>query len=213
MNRVSISVGIPPSAERLYIVLLSFIDRTIDGFHPLTECKAEDAITADLSRYFNLHANSGKLPFVFVNQDQKADIGVYGRAYIPENSKKCCWIEAKRLPTPNGRNRDEREYVFVDHTQYKGNGGIERFKLNKHGVGLPVSIMIGYVQENNFDYWLEKVNNWLGEYSTTEPFHNLEYLQEHGETPGRYYSQHERFSAKEHKWMSSFDLYHFWIKI
>ena len=67
MNRSTISVGNPPSPERLYVVLLSFIDQTIDGFRPLTEQAAEDAITADLSRYLNIHASTGNLPFVFVN--------------------------------------------------------------------------------------------------------------------------------------------------
>ena len=213
MNRVSISTGNPPSASRLYVVLVLFISKTIDGFRPLIDNPAEDAITADLSRYFNQHAKKSHLPFEFVNQDLKADIGVHGSAYIPENSKKFCWIEAKRLPTPNERNRDEREYVFVDHTQYKGNGGIERFKLNKHGEDLPVSIMLGYVQENDFEWWFDKVNKWLGEYSTKSPFHNLEYLQKYGEVSGRYYSRHERYSTKKHKWISPFDLYHFWIKV
>ena len=32
MNRVSISTGNPPSASRLYVVLVSFISNTIDGF-------------------------------------------------------------------------------------------------------------------------------------------------------------------------------------
>ena len=213
MDRAPISVGNPPSPDRLYVVLLSFIGQTIDGFQPLTAQAAEDAITADLSRYLNLHASLGNLPFVFVNQDLRADIGVHGRAYIPENSNKFCWIEAKRLPTPNERNRDEREYVFVDHSQYEGNGGIERFKLNKHGEGLPISIMIGYVQEGDFDGWFDKVNNWLVVYSTTTPFHSLEYLQRNGAMSGRYYSHHERYSAKEHKWISPFELFHFWIKI
>lgn len=213
MNRTTISVGNPPSPERLYVVLLSFIDQTIDGFRPLTEQAAEDAITADLSRYLNIHASTGNLPFVFVNQDLRADIGVHGRAYIPENSQKFCWIEAKRLPTPKERSRDEREYVFVDHAQYEGNGGIERFKLNKHGGSLPISIMIGYVQEGDFDFWLEKVNNWLCMYSTTEPFHCLEVLQVHNGKSGRYYSHHERYSLKEHKWISPFELYHFWIRV
>lgn len=213
MNRVSISTGNPPSASRLYVVLVSFISNIIDGFRPLTDNPAEDAITADLSRYFNQHAQKSHLPFEFVNQDLKADIGVHGSAYIPDNSKKFCWIEAKRLPTPNERNRDEREYVFVDHNQYKGNGGIERFKLNKHGEDLPVSIMLGYVQEKDFEWWFDKVNKWLGEYSTTPPFHSLEYLQEYGEVSGRYYSRHERFSTKKYKLISPFDLYHFWIKV
>ncbi len=213
MNRVSITSGNPPSAARLYMVLVSFINSTIDGFRPLTNSPAEDAITADLSRYFNLYAQSNHLPFVFVNQDLRADIGVHGIAYIPENSKKFCWIEAKRLPTPKGQSRDEREYVFVDHANYNGNGGIERFKLNKHGEGLPVSIMIGYVQENDFGWWFNQVNKWLGEYSTTPPFHIQEYLQEYSVEPGRFYSQHERYSAAEQKWMSPFKLFHFWINL
>lgn len=194
-------------------MLVSFIDNIIDEFKPLTQNTAEDEITANLSWFFNNKANALTMPFVFINQDSRADIGVHGRAYLPENGKKFCWIEAKRLPTPKNAGRDEREYVFVDHSRYDGNGGIERFKLNKHGDGLPVSIMIGYVQERDFDGWFDKVNDWLGVYSTTYPFHSLEFLQVNSVSPGRYFSRHERFSVKDNKWMSPIALHHFWIKV
>src|SRR5258706_9862951 len=67
-------------------------------------------------------------------------------------------IECKRLPTPTENERDEREYV----TNEPGtNGGIQRFKLGYHGASHNFGGMVAYVQEENFDYWLGKVNGWI----------------------------------------------------
>ena len=54
MNRTRISVGNPPSPERLYVVLLSFIDQTIDGFQPLTGSRVEDVITLRVTVFWRL---------------------------------------------------------------------------------------------------------------------------------------------------------------
>ncbi len=67
-------------------------------------------------------------------------------------------IECKRLPTPTAKERDEREYVT---TEPKTGGGIQRFKFGHHGASHDFAGMIGYVQENAPDFWLEKVNGWV----------------------------------------------------
>jgi hypothetical protein len=48
-------------------------------------------------------------------------------------------IECKRLPTPRGQDRDEREYVF---SQYTSTGGIQRFKAGHHGASHSLGAMI-----------------------------------------------------------------------
>jgi len=69
-------------------------------------------------------------------------------------------IECKRLPTPKGRNRDEREYVF---NRYASTGGIQRFKAGHHGADHSLGAMIGYVQEETTALWHQRIAGWIGE--------------------------------------------------
>jgi hypothetical protein len=67
-------------------------------------------------------------------------------------------IECKRLPTPKGKDRDEREYVF---TKEGTTGGVQRFKFGHHGSTHDFAAMIGYVQERDFVHWLTEINGWI----------------------------------------------------
>ncbi|MHB1015305.1 MAG: hypothetical protein ACYC2W_08520 [Desulfurivibrionaceae bacterium] len=71
-------------------------------------------------------------------------------------------IECKRLPTPKGKDRDEREYVT---TEFGTTGGIQRFKFGYHGAAHTFAAMIAYVQEDTFSHWLTQVNRWIMELS------------------------------------------------
>lgn len=71
-------------------------------------------------------------------------------------------IECKRLPTPKGKDRDEREYVV---TANGTTGGIQRFKFGHHGAAHRVGAMIAYVQDNTFSHWLAQVNGWIRDLS------------------------------------------------
>ena len=71
-------------------------------------------------------------------------------------------IECKRLPTPEGKKRDEREYVFNQHAS---TGGIQRFKQGHHGAAHSLAAMIGYIQENTAKHWHECVTRWINELS------------------------------------------------
>ena len=74
------------------------------------------------------------------------------RALIP--------IECKRLPTPIGRDRDEREYLF---SRFSSAGGIQRFKAGHHGAAHVRAAMIGYVQERDIPFWFTQVEAWVDE--------------------------------------------------
>lgn len=69
-------------------------------------------------------------------------------------------VESKRLPSQ----------TFV--TEYvKGetnNGGIERFKTEKHGKGLSECGMIGFIEEENFSYWKTSINGWIRDLSQSD---------------------------------------------
>lgn len=157
--------------------------------------------------------------FKFINQDNRADIGVkLGRGYRRDNSKSFCWIEAKRLPTPNNSNktlRDEREYVYVDNSTFKGGGGIQRFKLNRHASNLPLSIIIGYVQEQNFEFWISCINNWIKELSKISSlWSEKEILTPYSDSLwNRYISHHRRIDEKTGIELAPIILHHFWIDL
>ena len=71
-------------------------------------------------------------------------------------------IECKRLPTPKGKDRDEREYVT---TESGTTGGIQRFKFGYHGAAHTFAAMIAYVQQGSFSHWLRQVNCWIRDLS------------------------------------------------
>ncbi|TWI29514.1 hypothetical protein IQ26_05096 [Mesorhizobium tianshanense] len=67
-------------------------------------------------------------------------------------------IECKRLPTPNGKDRDEREYVF---SQFSSTGGIQRFKAGHHAAAHIRAAMIGYVQARDIPFWRTQLDTWI----------------------------------------------------
>jgi len=67
-------------------------------------------------------------------------------------------IECKRLPTPNGKERDEREYLF---SRFSSVGGIQRFKAGHHGAAHARAAMIGYVQDRDITYWRTQIDGWI----------------------------------------------------
>jgi len=67
-------------------------------------------------------------------------------------------IECKRLPTPQEKGRDEREYVF---NRYASTGGIQRFKAGHHGATHKLGAMIAYVQQETCMFWSTRVVEWI----------------------------------------------------
>ena len=76
-------------------------------------------------------------------------------------------IECKRLPTPKGKDRDEREYVF---TKEGTTGGMQRFKFGHHGSTHNFAAIIGYMQERDFTHWLTEINGWIHNLSNGNRF-------------------------------------------
>lgn len=85
-----------------------------------------------------------------------AEILIEGRSYSQYDA--LMPIECKRLPTPKGTDRDEREYVI---SQYKSTGGIQRFKAGHHGANHKIGAMIAYIQNENRDFWNKKIKEWI----------------------------------------------------
>ena len=67
-------------------------------------------------------------------------------------------IECKRLPTPAGTNRDEREYLY---SQFTTTGGVQRFKDGYHAAAHARAAMIGYVQSEDIPFGEIRLNKWV----------------------------------------------------
>lgn len=65
-------------------------------------------------------------------------------------------VESKILTDRFPKDR-KKEYVIGN----KNNGGIERYKIEKHGKGLDECGMLGFVEKENFEYWLTLINRWI----------------------------------------------------
>ena len=120
-------------------------------------------------------------------------------------------IECKRLPTPEEKDRDEREYVV---SATSSTGGLQRFKSGHHGAKHRDAAMIAYVQEQSFSHWLTQVNGWIGDLSS-EPDSTwtlADALQPLKDDLGvglcTLHSHHQRGSGRE-----EIALRHLWIKM
>lgn len=94
--------------------------------------------------------------------------GIPDFAFLPliegESHEPLFIVEAKILPTPKpSKEREATEYVF--YKQVKKQGGIERFKKEKHGKGLSECGMLAFIKNENYQYWFSEINNWIDEIS------------------------------------------------
>jgi len=115
-------------------------------------------------------------------------------------------IEAKRLPAY--KTTFEKDYVYNE----KHNGGIERFKHNKHGIdknGIPLKInaMIGYIEKNDFRFWHTEINNWINEKISTDNLwrNDSTLINVYMKKIAKLHSLHKRINNE------NVELHHFWL--
>ncbi|MDB5499246.1 MAG: hypothetical protein JWP28_3277 [Phenylobacterium sp.] len=75
-------------------------------------------------------------------------------------------IECKRMPTPTGPSRDEREYL---HSRHGSRGGVQRFKAGAHGAAHRNAGMIAYVQTDGIEAWRQRISQWILDLIATLP--------------------------------------------
>ncbi|HUC79395.1 MAG TPA: hypothetical protein VMR70_00710 [Flavisolibacter sp.] len=145
------------------------------------------------SKFYFARENSQKGPSTI-------DIGVYKGPIL------LFTIEAKLLPTPQGSKGNERE----EHEYVYGRGaGIQRFKDGNHGRDnvdqfIPENGMLGLIKDQDFEFWLEKVNQWIRDIN----WESSEALQKnYFNSVAKLKSKHKRVNGPEVL------LHHFWIKV
>ncbi|MDO8465336.1 MAG: hypothetical protein Q7S46_08815 [Gallionella sp.] len=120
-------------------------------------------------------------------------------------------IECKRLPTPKGKDRDEREYAI---NRKATTGGIQRFKAGHHGGNHTLAAMIAYVQDETAAIWFDRVATWIKELNKSAhpgwSMNDLMHLEPDSKRAGLniYRSSHTR-----EKGLPDIKLRHLWVEM
>lgn len=148
------------SWEEVVQVIVSYVDYYLPDFvtyYKYQGCpSAENRITDLLSFHLNT-CNQGYMPFYFGknptqnNGYRETDLGVYVKDRNMNPILPIFEFEAKKL----SQTSNNKEYVCGKR------GGIERFKRNIHSTHLPYCGMLGYVFNNDSNYWMGKINSWI----------------------------------------------------
>jgi hypothetical protein len=194
----------------------AFIDTNISGFisyfRSFSDSSKENRTSEFLIHYFHCRMSEqlGGFPSYYFaknptqqQSDRETDIGIF--AIIPdEKPLTLIEFEAKRLSDTS----NNREYVCGER------GGIERFKRGLHAPHLSVCGMFAYMQSNDSEHWINKINKWINELSdkntdTTILWSNNEILEKTDSFPdfGKYSSCHQRLSLNE------IILYHYFLEL
>lgn len=131
---------------------------------------------------------------------------VQGRSYC--DFETILPVECKRLPTPAGTGRDEREYVT---TRVGVGGAIQRYKEGKHGATHVRAALIAYVQEYSFDYWFVLVGDWIRDLqmSGTPGWSAADALVEHARDAEVGVAVHESIHSRSN--LPAIYLRHLWV--
>lgn len=135
--------------------------------------KGETRLTNQLCKFLNTRSRAASLDHI-IFYPEEPDPTKGGRTIDLAASPKSCSIsingrrfsyydplmpiECKRLPTPDIKKRERREYL---HTRHSTTGGVQRFKAGLHGADFETGAMIGYVQSRATDAWMLTLNYWV----------------------------------------------------
>lgn len=210
--------------------VFSFIENCLPEFKEnFSNIKPEDGLSQELI-YILDNKSREKLPTCAFSSEhmedtskgnsRRDDIGVravkgislYATFY--PNNKPFIAIEAKRLDSKIDKKR-QKEYVVgrLDESKYIESGGIERFKKQIHGVGLIYVGMIGYLQTDDFDTWLKKINNWIDEEIKESTSKDLIWEKQDKLIPNSNNTLFATYNSKHQCKTKNIDMYHIWVDL
>jgi hypothetical protein len=210
--------------------LLAFISASLPGWRddPQRPSKAsETGLTAQLCGYLNgLVRHSPGWDFLQFRREEPDDVDARRSIdliaapsgtviFLGERSytqyETLLPIECKRLPTPAGTERDEREYLF---SQFSSTGGVHRFKAGYHGGSHPRGAMIAYIQDGDIPFWQDKLEAWItalvasmpGDWKEEDRLHPISH--DTVERTGSLRSEHDRPAG-----LGPISLDHLWVQM
>jgi len=207
--------------------VFDFVTSVLEDFEG-KEDDNENHLTNELCKQLGFKKPTG-FPFYFQHQNiedakenTSTDFAAFGTyAYAQTYNKEggefpLVKFEAKRLNTTLPKKR-EREYVIGEYEKselVKNSGGIERFKNLRHGKDVAHAGIIGYVQTDTFDHWIEKINGWIKEevsnpHDSTLTWDEDDYLKANwaNDNLSSYLSKPKR------KKFEQLNMHHVWIKL
>jgi len=161
----------------LIIETLYFFRKHLPGWRDdpeRPEDDSEERLNSSLCDYLNYRARHDYPMAVFHHEEfqtgqRRIDLSAKtDHVILAENRKFTKYepylvIEGKRLPAPTSDR--EKEYVTGFD---KIKGGLQRFKLGLHGSSLQIAAMVAYVQDDDPDAWLVRINGWISELDGTD---------------------------------------------
>ncbi len=232
-GQITTGIEVNNASEKVIEFILSCIDDFRDKFSSISP---ENGLTQELvylldnkenqielirigiSREHMEYTSKGNAPQDDIAIRAKDSVIISGISY--QNNEPFMVFEAKRLNSTLGAHR-EKEYVVgrvckdsEGNDKYLDSGGIERFKKEIHGEKLTYVGMLGYVQTDNFDEWLIKINNWIDEEIRASSSAELiwedqdKLIHEKSETAYRTYSSKHNCISGKH-----LNIKHIWIDL
>lgn len=119
-------------------------------------------------------------------------------------------IEGKLLPPPGKK----REIEYLTGLDGEITGGVQRFKLGEHGGKLDEAAIVGYVRQNTFHHWFDKINSWIDELIPSDQYlewRECEKLKLFREDPLTAYLTSENSRDAEKCKSNIILLHHFWV--
>lgn len=218
-----------PQANALVERTLEFVRDELPQWRDRKDRKretGEEKLNAQLCKHLNAKARQLPLPVLFHHEEKqtenrRVDIsagpsegGLVGMIYHSIDDPFVV-LEGKRLPTPGGIAR-EREYVSGGTQR---TGGIQRFKLGLHGMGMAKVALIGYLQEYEAAFWFQRINSWIRKLTESQPVENEVWTLEEqlrdfspcrNQATARCVSNHSRTSDVD---ASRFQIVHLWVEM
>jgi hypothetical protein len=112
-------------------------------------------------------------------------------------------MESKRLPAPETVR--EKEYVYGTNN----NGGIERYKTEKHGKGLNICGLLGFIEKDNTKHWLTVINKWILDIAST----NSTWATDETLSELESQTDYSFLESIAHRKTSNIKLVHLWINL
>jgi len=210
--------------------VFSFIEKCLPEFKiKYSLLNPEDGLTQELV-YILDNESREKLPLCAFSTEhmedstkgnsRRDDIGIRAvkginilTTYYPSN-KPFIVIEAKRLDSKIARKR-KKEYVVgrIEDKKYIESGGIERFKKEIHGRGLTYVGMIGYMQTDNFESWLEKINGYIDEEILSSSSNELNWEEKDKLILEKSNQLFSTYKSKHQCKTKDISMYHIWIDL
>ncbi len=189
------------SVDGKVVSVINFLEKYLPEFpEKFTKSKEDEEwdLNEALFGFLDIYARNFAFQFIpeyrYKNKS-RPDFGVKevkldktGGYFYDQKSEHFFDIECKRL--------SPKHYEYVSGKT----GGIQRFKENRHGVNLPYSAMIGYIETEDFSFWQSKVNSWISD--KKEHLEILEIKQ-----IAKLKSTHRKITKE------TIELTHFWLKM